>query len=110
MSAASWSVITAATPFLAYLGPHTLALMTFTRFLMGLLQGKNVTGVSTLTARNLVAGCVVAFSCRLLVQNISDGLKEKVFSILNVPFEELQSKEFNYPTTEHLLTPDSTDH
>lgn len=42
MSAASWSVITVATPFLAYLGPHTLALMTFSRFLMGLLQGKNV--------------------------------------------------------------------
>uniref|UniRef100_H3D4M1 Voltage-gated purine nucleotide uniporter SLC17A9 n=1 Tax=Tetraodon nigroviridis TaxID=99883 RepID=H3D4M1_TETNG len=39
IAAASWGLITAATPLLASLGAHILALMTFSRFLMGLTQG-----------------------------------------------------------------------
>lgn len=40
IAAASWGLITAATPLLAGLGSHILALMTFFRFLMGLTQGE----------------------------------------------------------------------
>lgn len=40
IAAASWGLITAATPLLASLGAHILALMTFSRFLMGLTQGE----------------------------------------------------------------------
>eukprot|EP00066_Takifugu_rubripes_P002005 XP_003963609.1 PREDICTED: solute carrier family 17 member 9-like [Takifugu rubripes] len=39
IAAASWGLITAGTPLLANLGSHILALMTFSRFLMGLSQG-----------------------------------------------------------------------
>lgn len=41
ISACSWALITAATPLLAHLGSHTLALITLSRFLMGLLQGEH---------------------------------------------------------------------
>lgn len=40
ISAASWGVITAGTPLLAGWGSHILALMVFSRFLMGLSQGE----------------------------------------------------------------------
>ncbi|XP_075898035.1 voltage-gated purine nucleotide uniporter SLC17A9-like [Nelusetta ayraudi] len=56
ISAVLWSVITAATPVLAYLGPHTLALMTFTRFLMGLLQGVFFPSLASLCSQRVVEG------------------------------------------------------
>lgn len=40
IAAASWGLVTAATPLLAQLGSHVLALMTISRFLMGLSQGE----------------------------------------------------------------------
>lgn len=40
-SATSWALVTFLTPPLAHLSSHTLAFMTLTRFLMGLLQGEH---------------------------------------------------------------------
>lgn len=40
MSAASWALVTAATPLMAKLSSHTVAVMTLARFLLGLLQGE----------------------------------------------------------------------
>lgn len=40
ISTALWAVITAATPLLAQLGSHSLAVMTMARFIMGVLQGE----------------------------------------------------------------------
>lgn len=46
LSATSWSLVTAATPLLVYLGSHTLYLMTMARFLMGVLQGEYCSEIS----------------------------------------------------------------
>ncbi|XP_068996224.1 voltage-gated purine nucleotide uniporter SLC17A9-like [Embiotoca jacksoni] len=54
MSAASWALITAATPLLAHLGSHTLALMTAARFLMGLLQGVFFPSLASLCSQRVV--------------------------------------------------------
>lgn len=40
IAAASWGLVTVATPVLARMGSHVLALMIFSRFLMGLSQGE----------------------------------------------------------------------
>uniref|UniRef100_UPI0037E7599C voltage-gated purine nucleotide uniporter SLC17A9-like n=1 Tax=Semicossyphus pulcher TaxID=241346 RepID=UPI0037E7599C len=56
ISAASWSLITAATPLLAKLGSHTLALMTMARFLMGLLQGVFYPSLASLCSQRVVEG------------------------------------------------------
>ncbi|XP_061760038.1 voltage-gated purine nucleotide uniporter SLC17A9-like isoform X2 [Nerophis ophidion] len=55
-SAASWAVITAATPFLAHLGSHTLTLMTMARALMGLVQGVFVPSLASLIAQRAAEG------------------------------------------------------
>ncbi|XP_054652283.1 solute carrier family 17 member 9-like isoform X2 [Dunckerocampus dactyliophorus] len=55
-SAASWAMITAATPFLAYLGTHTLALMTMARVLMGLVQGVFFPSLASLIAQRAAEG------------------------------------------------------
>ncbi|XP_061908043.1 voltage-gated purine nucleotide uniporter SLC17A9-like isoform X3 [Entelurus aequoreus] len=55
-SAASWAVITAATPLLAHLGSHTLTLMTMARALMGLVQGVFVPSLASLIAQRAAEG------------------------------------------------------
>ncbi|KAI3357479.1 hypothetical protein L3Q82_015897 [Scortum barcoo] len=55
-SAASWALITAATPLLAQLGSHTLALMTMARFLMGVLQGVFFPSLASLCSQRVVKG------------------------------------------------------
>uniref|UniRef100_A0A3B3TW00 Voltage-gated purine nucleotide uniporter SLC17A9 n=1 Tax=Poecilia latipinna TaxID=48699 RepID=A0A3B3TW00_9TELE len=54
ISAASWALITAGTPVLAHLGPHTLALMTVARVLMGLLQGVFFPSLASLCSQRVV--------------------------------------------------------
>nr|XP_046252934.1 solute carrier family 17 member 9-like isoform X2 [Scatophagus argus] len=56
ISAASWALITAGTPLLAHLGSHTLALMTMSRVLMGLLQGVFFPSLASLCSRRVVKG------------------------------------------------------
>ncbi|XP_077409871.1 voltage-gated purine nucleotide uniporter SLC17A9-like isoform X2 [Vanacampus margaritifer] len=56
LSAASWSVVTAATPALAHLGSHTLALMTMARVLMGILQGVFFPSLASLIAQRAPEG------------------------------------------------------
>ncbi|CAJ1084640.1 solute carrier family 17 member 9-like [Xyrichtys novacula] len=56
ISAASWSLTTAATPLLAKLGSHSLALMTMARFLMGLLQGVFFPSLASLCSQRVVEG------------------------------------------------------
>ncbi|XP_030278380.1 solute carrier family 17 member 9-like [Sparus aurata] len=56
MSAASWSLITAATPLLGHMGSHTAALMTLARFLMGLLQGVFYPSLASLCSQRVVEG------------------------------------------------------
>ncbi|XP_057684565.1 solute carrier family 17 member 9-like [Corythoichthys intestinalis] len=56
LSAASWALVTAATPLLARLGSHTLALMTMARVLMGMLQGVFFPSLVSLVARRSPEG------------------------------------------------------
>ncbi|XP_071756298.1 voltage-gated purine nucleotide uniporter SLC17A9-like [Centroberyx gerrardi] len=56
LSTASWAAITAATPLLAPLGGHPLALMTMARFLMGLLQGAHYPSLASLCSQRVVEG------------------------------------------------------
>ncbi|KAM9342812.1 voltage-gated purine nucleotide uniporter SLC17A9-like [Pholidichthys leucotaenia] len=56
LSASSWGLITAATPVLAHLGSHTLALMTLARFLMGLFQGVFFPSLASLCSQRVVEG------------------------------------------------------
>ncbi|XP_068601698.1 voltage-gated purine nucleotide uniporter SLC17A9-like [Brachionichthys hirsutus] len=56
ISATSWAVITAATPLLAHLGSHTLALMTLTRFLMGVMQGVYFPSLASLCSQRVAEG------------------------------------------------------
>lgn len=56
ISAASWALVTAATPLLAHLGSHTLALMTVTRILMGLFQGFFFPSLVSLCSQRVVKG------------------------------------------------------
>nr|XP_057907797.1 voltage-gated purine nucleotide uniporter SLC17A9-like [Doryrhamphus excisus] len=55
-SAASWAMISAATPHLAHLGSHTLALMTMARVLMGLVQGVFYPSLASLIAQRVAEG------------------------------------------------------
>ncbi|XP_061626077.1 voltage-gated purine nucleotide uniporter SLC17A9-like isoform X1 [Phyllopteryx taeniolatus] len=55
-SATSWAVVTAATPALAHLGSHTLALMTMARVLMGVLQGVFFPSLASLIAQRAPKG------------------------------------------------------
>ncbi|XP_061120201.1 voltage-gated purine nucleotide uniporter SLC17A9-like [Syngnathus typhle] len=55
-SAISWSVVTAATPALRYLGSYTLALMTMARVLMGILQGVFFPSLTSLIAQRAPEG------------------------------------------------------
>ncbi|XP_034393696.1 solute carrier family 17 member 9-like [Cyclopterus lumpus] len=54
ISAVSWAVITAATPLVAHLGSHTVALMTMTRFLLGLLQGVFFPSLASLCSQRVL--------------------------------------------------------
>ncbi|XP_076022856.1 voltage-gated purine nucleotide uniporter SLC17A9-like [Genypterus blacodes] len=54
LSAVSWSLITAATPLLAHLGSHTVALMTGARFLMGMLQGVFFPSLASLCSQRVL--------------------------------------------------------
>ncbi|TNN73285.1 Solute carrier family 17 member 9 [Liparis tanakae] len=54
ISAVSWSVVTAATPLVAHLGSHTVALMTMARFLMGLLQGVFYPSLASLCSQRVL--------------------------------------------------------
>uniref|UniRef100_A0A3Q3WG93 Major facilitator superfamily (MFS) profile domain-containing protein n=1 Tax=Mola mola TaxID=94237 RepID=A0A3Q3WG93_MOLML len=56
ISVALWALITAGTPLLARLGSHTLALMTFSRFLMGVLQGVFFPSLASLCSQRVVEG------------------------------------------------------
>lgn len=56
ISAVSWTLITAATPLLAHLGSHTLALMTMARFLMGVMQGVFFPSLASLCSQRVVEG------------------------------------------------------
>ncbi|KAF7210210.1 voltage-gated purine nucleotide uniporter SLC17A9 [Nothobranchius furzeri] len=56
ISAASWALITAATPLLACLGSHTLALMAVARILMGLLQGVFFPSLASLCSQRVEEG------------------------------------------------------
>ncbi|XP_077369425.1 voltage-gated purine nucleotide uniporter SLC17A9-like [Festucalex cinctus] len=56
LSATSWAVVTAATPTLAHLGSHTLALMTMARVLMGILQGVFFPSLASLIAQRAPEG------------------------------------------------------
>ncbi|XP_056279134.1 solute carrier family 17 member 9-like isoform X2 [Pseudoliparis swirei] len=54
ISAVSWAVVTAATPLVAHLGSHTVALMTTARFLMGLLQGVFYPSLASLCSQRVL--------------------------------------------------------
>ncbi|XP_029011763.1 solute carrier family 17 member 9-like [Betta splendens] len=56
ISTVLWTLITAATPLLAQLGSHTLALMTVARFIMGLLQGVFYPSLASLCSQRVVEG------------------------------------------------------
>ncbi|XP_061702038.1 voltage-gated purine nucleotide uniporter SLC17A9-like isoform X2 [Syngnathoides biaculeatus] len=55
-SATSWAAVTAATPLLARLGSHSLALMTLARVLMGVLQGVFFPSLASLIAQRAPEG------------------------------------------------------
>ncbi|KAM7411418.1 hypothetical protein PAMA_021419 [Pampus argenteus] len=55
-SASSWALITAGTPLLTRIGHHTLALLTMSRFLMGLLQGVFFPSLASLCSQRVVEG------------------------------------------------------
>ncbi|KAM3617655.1 uncharacterized protein V6R79_009324 [Siganus canaliculatus] len=56
ISGVSWTLITACTPLLARLGTHTLAAMTLSRFLMGLLQGVFFPSLASLCSKRIAKG------------------------------------------------------
>ncbi|XP_068195773.1 voltage-gated purine nucleotide uniporter SLC17A9-like [Antennarius striatus] len=56
ISATSWAVITAATPLLSHLGSHNLAVMTMTRFLMGVMQGVFFPSLASLCSQRVAEG------------------------------------------------------
>ncbi|CAG6021790.1 unnamed protein product [Menidia menidia] len=56
ISAASWAVITAGTPLLAYLGSHTLAQVTIARVMLGLIQGFFFPSLASLCSQRVVEG------------------------------------------------------
>ncbi|XP_061487013.1 voltage-gated purine nucleotide uniporter SLC17A9 [Rhineura floridana] len=53
LSASAWGSITAITPLLIYVGSAHLALMTFSRFLMGLLQGVYFPALASLLSQKV---------------------------------------------------------
>ncbi|XP_063003084.1 voltage-gated purine nucleotide uniporter SLC17A9 [Elgaria multicarinata webbii] len=53
LSASAWASITAITPLLVYVGSAHLVLMTFSRFLMGLLQGVHFPALASLLSRKV---------------------------------------------------------
>uniref|UniRef100_A0A667WQ39 Solute carrier family 17 member 9 n=1 Tax=Myripristis murdjan TaxID=586833 RepID=A0A667WQ39_9TELE len=56
ISTASWAVITAVTPLLAKVGNYPLALMTMSRFLMGLSQGVHYPSLASLCSQRIEEG------------------------------------------------------